>query len=127
MTNEMPALSGRDVIDVSHRPGMMSLVWGGRAAIPTGLAFALSAGVEGQIRSRSGLALHYGVMVLNSPGTLDSDYRGELHVILANFGDALVARMIGWQSGGNSEQNPAFSSANRGQATCHCDGLQKSV
>jgi deoxyuridine 5'-triphosphate nucleotidohydrolase len=118
MTNEMPALSGRDVIDVSHRPGMMSLVSGGRAAIPTGLAFALSAGVEGQIRSRSGLALHYGVMVLNSPGTLDSDYRGELHVILANFGDALVARMIGWQSGGNSEQNPAFSSANRGQATC---------
>jgi dUTP pyrophosphatase len=59
---------------------------GGRAAIPTGLAFALPAGIEGQVRSRSGLALHHGVVVLNSPGTLDADYRGELHVILANFG-----------------------------------------
>jgi len=60
---------------------------GGRAAIPTGLAFALPAGVEGQIRPRSGLALHHGVTVLNSPGTLDADYRGELHVILVNLGD----------------------------------------
>src|SRR5215813_9317654 len=59
---------------------------GGRAAIPTGLAFALPAGIEGQIRPRSGLALHFGVTVLNSPGTIDPDYRGELHVILANFG-----------------------------------------
>jgi dUTP pyrophosphatase len=59
---------------------------GGRAAIPTGLAFALPPGIEGQIRPRSGLALHHGITVLNSPGTLDSDYRGELHVILANFG-----------------------------------------
>ena len=59
---------------------------GGRAAIPTGLAFALPAGVEGQIRPRSGLALHHGITVLNSPGTLDADYRGELHVILVNLG-----------------------------------------
>jgi dUTP pyrophosphatase len=59
----------------------------GRAAIPTGLAFALPPGLEGQIRPRSGLALHHGVTVLNAPGTLDADYRGELHVILANFGD----------------------------------------
>jgi len=59
---------------------------GGRAAIPTGLAFALPAGIEGQIRPRSGLALHFGVTVLNSPGTIDPDYRGELHVILANLG-----------------------------------------
>jgi dUTP pyrophosphatase len=61
---------------------------GGRAAIPTGLALALPAGVEGQIRSRSGLALHHGVTVLNSPGTIDADYRGEVHVILANFRNA---------------------------------------
>jgi dUTP pyrophosphatase len=60
---------------------------GRRAAVPTGLAFALPAGVEGQIRPRSGLALRHGVTVLNSPGTLDPDYRGEVHVILANFGD----------------------------------------
>jgi dUTP pyrophosphatase len=59
---------------------------GGRAAIPTGLAFALPPGIEGQIRPRSGLALRHGVTVLNSPGTLDPDYRGEVHVILANFG-----------------------------------------
>ena len=58
----------------------------GRAGIPTGLAFALPAGIEGQIRSRSGLALHYGITVFNSPGTLDADYRGELHVILVNLG-----------------------------------------
>jgi len=58
-----------------------------RAAIPTGLAFALPAGIEGQIRPRSGLALHYGITVLNSPGTLDADYRGELHVILVNLGN----------------------------------------
>jgi dUTP pyrophosphatase len=60
---------------------------GGRAAIPTGLAFAFPAGIEGQIRPRSGLALHYGITVLNSPGTLDADYRGELHVILVNLGN----------------------------------------
>ena len=58
----------------------------GRAAIPTGLAFALPAGIEGQIRPRSGLALHFGVTVLNSPGTIDADYRGELQVILVNLG-----------------------------------------
>jgi dUTP pyrophosphatase len=61
---------------------------GGRAGVPTGLAFALPPGVEGQIRPRSGLALRYGVTVLNSPGTLDPDYRGEVYVILANFGEA---------------------------------------
>jgi dUTP pyrophosphatase len=61
---------------------------GGRAAVPTGLAFALPPGVEGQIRPRSGLALRHGVTVLNSPGTLDPDYRGEVHVILANFGES---------------------------------------
>ena len=59
---------------------------GRRAAIPTGLAFALPARVEGQIRPRSGLALHHGITVLNSPGTLDGDYRGEAHVILVNLG-----------------------------------------
>jgi dUTP pyrophosphatase len=60
---------------------------GRRAAIPTGLAFALPSWMEGQIRTRSGLALHYGIAVLNAPGTLDADYRGELHVILINLGD----------------------------------------
>lgn len=54
--------------------------------IPTGLAFELPEGVEGQVRPRSGLALKHGVTVLNAPGTIDPDYRGQVGVILANFG-----------------------------------------
>lgn len=57
-----------------------------RRLIPTGLRFALPAGYEAQVRPRSGLALKHGVTVLNSPGTIDADYRGEVCVILANFG-----------------------------------------
>jgi dUTP pyrophosphatase len=56
-----------------------------RAAIPTGLAFEIPEGFEGQVRPRSGLALNAGVTCLNSPGTIDADYRGELKVILANL------------------------------------------
>jgi dUTP pyrophosphatase len=59
---------------------------GRRALIPTGLAFALPAGTEGQVRPRSGLAARHGVTVLNSPGTIDADYRGEIQVILVNLG-----------------------------------------
>ena len=59
---------------------------GGRALIPTGLALALPADHEAQVRPRSGLALKYGVTCLNSPGTIDADYRGEVGVILANLG-----------------------------------------
>jgi dUTP pyrophosphatase len=58
---------------------------GERALIPTGLAMELPSGFEGQIRPRSGLALEDGVTVLNSPGTIDADYRGEIGVILVNF------------------------------------------
>lgn len=61
---------------------------GKRALVPTGLAIALPAGFEAQIRPRSGLAAKSGVTVLNSPGTVDADYRGEIKVILANLGDA---------------------------------------
>ncbi len=60
---------------------------GGRALVPTGLTMALEAGFEAQMRPRSGLAFKHGVTVLNSPGTIDSDYRGELKVILINHGD----------------------------------------
>ncbi len=59
---------------------------GQRAAVPTGLAIALPAGFEAQVRSRSGLALRHGLTLPNAPGTIDSDYRGEIHVILANRG-----------------------------------------
>jgi dUTP diphosphatase len=61
---------------------------GARALIPTGLAIALPEGYEAQVRPRSGLAARDGVTVLNSPGTIDADYRGEVKVILANLGDA---------------------------------------
>lgn len=61
---------------------------GAFAAIPTGLAMALPPGYEAQIRPRSGLAARHGVTVLNSPGTIDSDYRGELKILLINHGEA---------------------------------------
>ncbi len=61
---------------------------GGRALVPTGLVFEIPVGFEAQIRPRSGLALRYGITVPNAPGTIDSDYRGEVQVILANLGDA---------------------------------------
>ena len=61
---------------------------GGRALIPTGFAIALPAGHEGQVRPRSGLAVEHGVTVLNAPGTIDADYRGEIKVLLVNLGDA---------------------------------------
>jgi dUTP pyrophosphatase len=71
-----------------------ALAPGDRALVPTGFAIALPAGWEAQIRPRSGLALKHGVTVLNAPGTIDADYRGEIGVILINHGSAefVVAR-----------------------------------
>lgn len=63
------------------------LTKGQRKLIPTGLSIAIPQGYEAQIRPRSGLAIKHGITVLNTPGTIDSDYRGELMVILANFSD----------------------------------------
>jgi dUTP pyrophosphatase len=66
---------------------------GDRHAVPTGLSMAIPPGYEGQVRPRSGLALRHGVTCLNSPGTVDADYRGELKVILINHGaDDFVVR-----------------------------------
>jgi dUTP pyrophosphatase len=59
---------------------------GARAMIPTGIAVALPPGCEGQIRPRSGIAIRHGITVLNAPGTIDADYRGEIQVILVNLG-----------------------------------------
>lgn len=61
---------------------------GARALVPTGLVVALPPGFEAQIRPRSGLALRHGVTVLNAPGTIDADYRGEIQVLLVNHGGA---------------------------------------
>lgn len=64
----------------------LTLAPGARALVPTGLKIALQPGYEAQVRPRSGLALKHGITCLNSPGTIDSDYRGEVGVILANLG-----------------------------------------
>ena len=63
---------------------------GQRALVPTGFAMALPSGYEAQVRPRSGLAYRHGLTVLNAPGTIDADYRGELKVLLINLGDAAV-------------------------------------
>jgi dUTP pyrophosphatase len=68
----------------------LTLAPGERKDVPTGIALALPAGWEGQVRPRSGLALRHGITILNSPGTIDADYRGEIRVILANLGAAPV-------------------------------------
>lgn len=68
-------------------PESKTLLPGKRLLIPTGLRFAIPAGYEGQVRPRSGLALKWGVTVVNSPGTIDSDFRGEVGVVLINHGE----------------------------------------
>jgi dUTP pyrophosphatase len=64
----------------------LTITPGGRTLVPTGIAVAIPAGFEGQLRMRSGLALDKGLALLNAPGTIDSDYRGEIRVIVANLG-----------------------------------------
>lgn len=77
--------AGLDLLAAVPNDAPVSLAPGQWAAIPTGIAIALPAGTEAQVRPRSGLAARDGISVLNSPGTIDSDYRGELQVILVNF------------------------------------------
>jgi dUTP pyrophosphatase len=79
--------AGLDLVAAVPAAAPLLLAPGGRALIPTGLAIELEIGYEAQARPRSGLALHHGVTVLNSPGTIDSDYRGEIGVILINHGE----------------------------------------
>jgi dUTP pyrophosphatase len=78
--------AGADIRAALAEP--LTLMPGSRAMVPTGLAFAIPVGFEVQVRPRSGLAATHGVTVLNAPGTIDSDYRGEVKVILVNLGDA---------------------------------------
>lgn len=78
--------AGFDLLAAVEAP--MDIPPGGRALVPTGLCIALPAGYELQIRPRSGLALKHGIVLPNSPGTIDEDYRGEVGVIVLNTGDA---------------------------------------
>ena len=83
---ETPGSAGMDLRAALPEDAPMTLKPGARDLVPTGLAFALPVGFEAQIRPRSGLAAKNGVTCLNTPGTIDSDYRGEVKVILINLG-----------------------------------------
>jgi dUTP pyrophosphatase len=80
--------AGLDLMAAVEADAPVVIAPGARALVPTGLQIALPKGYEAQVRPRSGLALKHGVTVLNSPGTIDSDYRGEVKIILINLGDA---------------------------------------
>jgi dUTP pyrophosphatase len=83
---ETPLSAGMDLRAALPEDAPITLAPGARTLVPTGLAIALPAGYEAQVRPRSGLALKNGITCLNSPGTVDADYRGELAVILVNLG-----------------------------------------
>jgi len=78
--------AGLDLMAAVPADTPVRLAPGQRANVPTGLSIALPAGTEGQVRPRSGLAARHGITVLNTPGTIDCDYRGEIQVILVNLG-----------------------------------------
>jgi dUTP pyrophosphatase len=78
--------AGFDLLAAVPAAAPMTLAPGERALVPCGIAIALPHGFEGQVRPRSGLAVHHGVTVLNAPGTIDADYRGEVMVLLVNLG-----------------------------------------
>jgi dUTP pyrophosphatase len=80
------AAAGLDLLAAVAADAPVEIAPGARALIPTGIAISLPLGHEGQVRPRSGLAIRHGVTILNSPGTIDADYRGELQVILVNLG-----------------------------------------
>lgn len=83
-----PGAAGLDLLAAIAEP--IELAPGERRLIPTGLTIALPEGYEAQVRPRSGLALKHGITVLNSPGTIDADYRGEIGIVLVNLGNASV-------------------------------------
>jgi dUTP pyrophosphatase len=85
------AAAGLDLVAAVPEAAPMTLAPGTRALVPCGIAIALPRGFEGQVRPRSGLAVRHGVTVLNAPGTIDADYRGEVMVLLINLGPDLFA------------------------------------
>jgi dUTP diphosphatase len=78
--------AGLDLLAAVPADAPLTIAPGGRALVPTGICMALPIGTEGQVRPRSGLAAQHGITVLNSPGTIDADYRGEVRIILINLG-----------------------------------------
>lgn len=84
---ETAGAAGMDLRAAVPEDRPLLILPGRRALVPTGLIFEIPAGFEGQVRPRSGLALKHGITCLNTPGTIDSDYRGEVKVLLINLGD----------------------------------------
>lgn len=84
---ETEAAAGLDLAAAVPEAEPLTIPPRGRALVPTGLVLQFPAGFEAQVRPRSGLALRHGVTVLNAPGTIDADYRGELKVLLVNLGE----------------------------------------
>jgi dUTP pyrophosphatase len=84
---ETEGAAGMDVRAAVPADKPVTMKLGNRALIPTGFVFEIPPGYEVQVRPRSGLAFKHGVTCLNTPGTIDSDYRGEVHVLLINFGE----------------------------------------
>lgn len=84
---ESPGAAGLDLRAAVPEDRPLILTPGRRALVPTGLVMEIPAGFEGQVRPRSGLAFKHGITCLNTPGTIDSDYRGEVKVLLVNLGD----------------------------------------
>ena len=82
--------AGVDLLAAIPATGPLTLASGGRALVPTGIAIAIPEGYEAQVRPRSGLAARHGITILNAPGTIDADYRGEIQVVLANLGNEAV-------------------------------------
>jgi len=82
--------AGMDLIAAVPADAPLTLSPGERALVPTGIAIALPPGTEAQVRPRSGLAIKHGLTVLNAPGTIDADYRGEVQVLLINLGGEAV-------------------------------------
>jgi len=82
--------AGMDLIAAVPKDAPLTLAPGARALVPTGIAIALPEGTEAQVRPRSGLAVKHGLTVLNAPGTIDADYRGEVQVLLINLGQEPV-------------------------------------
>ena len=83
--------AGLDLLAAVPADAPLTLAQGARALVPTGIAVALPPDCEAQVRPRSGLAVKHGLTVLNTPGTIDADYRGEVQVLLINLGQAPVA------------------------------------
>jgi dUTP diphosphatase len=84
------AAAGLDLLAAVPAAEPLTIAPGSRALVPTGIAVAISEGHEAQVRPRSGLAASHGLTVLNSPGTIDADYRGEVKVLLINLGAEVV-------------------------------------